>query len=615
MQAPILYLQQLARIRHYALVLAVIWTAILSAFATWELYSLSLSALESARIEARASFNKDLLYRRWAALHGGVYVPVSEDTLPNPYLKVPEREITTPSGRVLTLVNPAYMTRQVHELGRELFGIQGHITSLNPIRPANAPDDWERIALTAFESGVVETSSVETMDGQIMMRYMQRLLVEPSCMNCHADQGYKVGDVRGGISVAVPLQPYWNAELPIQIGIVISHFVLWLSGMGGILLATNRIESRAYSQELEAQRLHRSEERQRVLINAIPDTLFRIRKDGVFLDYHSSTTNPLFASSENLIGKTIFDVMPKHVADPMLSMIHAAISRQQVVEYQYEVPMGEQTYHTEIRTIPAGEDEVLCITRDISASVQAKQREVELALEKDRMRLLSTFVQNTAHEFRTPLSIIISSADLLFRSTTPEQQLRKLGQIDAQVQQINKLVDRMLLMVKIESKTKLPQLQVNLEEVVEVACQSISTAHGHKLLFNRPDKLDLPKVTGDADDLVDAFKQVLENAYHFTPPGGTITLTTGITGNRVWLEVRDTGAGIDAESLPRIFEAFWRHDAAHSTPGFGLGLSIAQKIVQRHGGAIEVESAVGMGSAFRIWLPMAEALQFALNAN
>ena len=67
-----------------------------------------------ARSEARIAYNKDLVYRRWNASHGGVYVPVSDQTPPNPYLDVPEREITTPSGRLLTLVKPAYMTRQVH---------------------------------------------------------------------------------------------------------------------------------------------------------------------------------------------------------------------------------------------------------------------------------------------------------------------------------------------------------------------------------------------------------------------------------------------------------------------------------------------------------------------
>ncbi|GAG33923.1 unnamed protein product, partial [marine sediment metagenome] len=110
--------------------------------------------LEAARIQARTAHAKDVIYRRWNAGYGGVYVPVTKKTQPNPYLSgIPERDITTPSGRTLTLINPAYMTRQVHELAKEKYGVLGHITSLNPIRPQNAPDPWEIKALEEFERG------------------------------------------------------------------------------------------------------------------------------------------------------------------------------------------------------------------------------------------------------------------------------------------------------------------------------------------------------------------------------------------------------------------------------------------------------------------------------
>src|SRR5450631_391730 len=97
--------------------------------------------------QAVQSVEKDLLYRRWASLHGGVYVPVTDRTPSNPYLKdIAEQDITTPSGRRLTLMNPAYMNRQVFELGKERYGNHEHITSLTPLRPENGPDDWERSA-------------------------------------------------------------------------------------------------------------------------------------------------------------------------------------------------------------------------------------------------------------------------------------------------------------------------------------------------------------------------------------------------------------------------------------------------------------------------------------
>ena len=120
-------------------------------------------ALEAARI----NFDKDLLYRRWASKHGGVYVPVTPETPPNPYLEhVAERDITTPSGRQLTLMNPAYMTRQVYTFSQKESAIRGHLTSLKPLRPENRADPWEVQALKSFEQAKSEAFTIEAMEGQ-----------------------------------------------------------------------------------------------------------------------------------------------------------------------------------------------------------------------------------------------------------------------------------------------------------------------------------------------------------------------------------------------------------------------------------------------------------------
>ena len=184
--------------------LAALWTLLLLGLGAWRSHS-DWSALKSAaRNLAEESYRKDILYRRWATLHGGVYAPATEQTPPNPYLAVPERDIVTPSGKALTLINPAYMTRQVHELVAEAFGVRAHLTSLNPIRPGNAPDEWERQALLAFGRGEKESVSFEALDGESYLRFMRPMIAEKGCLKCHAAQGYREGDIRGGISVSIP---------------------------------------------------------------------------------------------------------------------------------------------------------------------------------------------------------------------------------------------------------------------------------------------------------------------------------------------------------------------------------------------------------------------------
>ncbi len=168
-------------------------------------------------------------------------MPVSEETIPNPYLGTPERDITTPSGSSLTLMNPAYMTRQVHELAEKTYGIHGHITSLNPIRPKNAPDVWETRALEAFERGVEEISSVEDFKGEPHMRLMRPLITEKGCLKCHAAQGYKLGDVRGGISVSIPMAPLWAVERSHMLTLSVAHGLIGLIGLLGISVGTRRL--------------------------------------------------------------------------------------------------------------------------------------------------------------------------------------------------------------------------------------------------------------------------------------------------------------------------------------------------------------------------------------
>ena len=202
----------------------------------WNLREQRAKTVDIARISAQVTFDNDLLFRRWAAQHGGVYVPVSEDTPPNPYLKVPNRDVTTTSGLSLTLLNPAYMVRQVNQLEQQGRGSRGHLTSLKPLRPENAPDAFEMAALTAFEGGAKEISSFESRDGRQDLRLMRPLLAEKPCLRCHAQQGYREGDIRGGLGVSVPMEPILAIERPQTARTVIGHGLLWLLGVVGLTL-------------------------------------------------------------------------------------------------------------------------------------------------------------------------------------------------------------------------------------------------------------------------------------------------------------------------------------------------------------------------------------------
>lgn len=218
-----------------------IWTIALAISLTWNIYEVDRGILDIAINNAQVAYEKDMTYRRWNSQFGGVYVPLSSGVLPNPYLEdFPGRDITSTTGEEFTLVNPAYMTRQVHELENEQGFVFGHLTSLDPIRPENTPDEWESEALKQFELGAVEISSVEIMGGAEHMRLMRPMYVEKSCIVCHEEQN-REGIVRGGISVSVPMADLRRIEKNQIVVLMVAHIFIWSSGVLGIRWASRRL--------------------------------------------------------------------------------------------------------------------------------------------------------------------------------------------------------------------------------------------------------------------------------------------------------------------------------------------------------------------------------------
>gem|GEM_PF-1816205 len=218
------------------LVIALLWTLLVAVLTTLNYQNAKATYWEVALTRARDTFTRDILYRRWSTDHDGVYVPVTPKMPPIPYhTGNPERDIVTSSGRKLTLVDHAYLTRQVHELGLEQHGVLPHITSLRPLRPENAPDDWEKDSLLAFARGEKEVSSLSPIGGKSYFRFMRPLFVDQGCLACHAVQGYVLGDIRGGISVSVPWEESRLGLLAQLRATVLSFGIIWMIALSGLL--------------------------------------------------------------------------------------------------------------------------------------------------------------------------------------------------------------------------------------------------------------------------------------------------------------------------------------------------------------------------------------------
>ena len=371
--------------RRAALIVLILWTVLLAGSLALNVALERLAVIDLSRTEARSAYNKDLLYRRWASLQGGVYVPITDQTPPNPYLNVPEREIQTPSGRTLTLVNPAYMTRQVHELDVKQSGVHGHITSLNPLRPENTPDVWEALALQEFENGVPEVSAEVALNGAPYLRLMRPMVTEESCLKCHGAQGYQVGDVRGGISVSVPLAPYYVVLNDQILHLAMGYAFIWVLGALGISVVAYFLQKRASAYNQVATALQASEEKFFKAFQFAPllMTLSSL-DDGTYLDVNEKFLQVSGFTRGEVLGRTSMEIgWISAEARQQLVEIMRAQGRVTDLELQLHTKDGRTIiclYQGELLTIK-DQPRLLSIAMDIT---DRKRVEDELRQERDR---------------------------------------------------------------------------------------------------------------------------------------------------------------------------------------------------------------------------------------
>lgn len=271
---------------------------------------------ERALGQARAHLSKDVVFRQWAATHGGFYVPVTQTTPANPYLAhIPGRDISTPDGSSLTLMNPAYAARQLNEAfpkfsgSSNVFGVSdvsgifGHLTSLKLLRPENAPDEWEEAALHKFEKSEKEVSEFTTINGEPYLRLILSLKIEANCLKCHDHQGYAVGDIRGGVAVALSMKTLYAQEQQTRRFILLFCSCLWILGALLILWGSKKLENAYKVRDETLQRLE-------TLYQKSTDGILLIQ-DGKYIDCNEAALQMLgYTEKASILGRHPADTAP-----------------------------------------------------------------------------------------------------------------------------------------------------------------------------------------------------------------------------------------------------------------------------------------------------------------
>lgn len=653
-------------IRRYRAIASLIWAlTVLGSFA-WN-YADDLREKKAIALEtAKAFLTHIIAVRSWNAEHGGVFVFASEKTPVNQYLPEDQRFLVTNEGRMLTRVNPAYMTRQIAEIADRQSKIRFHLTSLDPIRPENKALPWEEKWLKDFEQGAKERSAfVTSLEGETF-RYMAPLQVTGACIPCH--EGYTAGEIRGGISVSLPMSLRKALSLPLLVshvaaivmGILVIHFFATrLETRTQQLLVSNErlqeeVEERKQSErelvkikeELEQRVLSRTAELTRTnglldakireqqqvekalveindefiqIFNSAPDGMHIIDRDFNVIRANRAFKDLTGHSDESLAGRKCFDVFAGrlcHTPDCPLTRILAGEQRVEVEAWKGRTDGSSfpcVVTATPFRS-PSGKlVGIIEVSRDITSWKNAEKALSQSAQDLlMRNQELQDFSHVISHDLQEPLMLVQAFSQRLqshFSAELPEKGLAYLHSIIGSAERMQMLIDGLLYYSRIDKEAR-PFVPVALNEIVQAVLEDLTI----KREESNADVFvgDLGLVLADPLQMRQLLQNIIGNSLKYLhpdrPPAIRIERVQVPDGfdaqGYLSIAIQDNGIGFKEEYQEKIFEIFQRLHTRQQFKGTGIGLSICKKIVERHHGMISATAVPGEGAKFVITLPV-----------
>lgn len=491
--------------------------------------------------QARLLSQQILLTRSWLADQGGVYIEQSPGRKVNPYLK--NSTVETTGGDILLRRNPAMVTRELSEYAAESSLYRFRLTSTHLINRENAPDGTERRALEIFsEEGQQEYSLLQTLDGESVFRFIKALYIEPSCLKCHHYQGYKVGQLRGCLSVIIPSSA-----------------------------AEGRIAA-----------LHRS-----LLFDA--GLIVFLTVVVLVLLNHILTVRPL----KNLNRKVkLFERDGDAVIKPVYRNDEIGVLSCSFA--QMSVTLCNQRLEMENKIDKATKD-LRRVNYDLLAANRAlRQQDI----------LKTDFLATVSHELRTPLTTIRGGVDYLLQTVTDVDQQTYLSLLERNIKGLVEMVNNLIDIARIDlDQVELDLEEVDLSDLLREIC-ILFTASAEERGVVVKIRGVLPEVTvlGDYRRLNQVFMNLVHNAVKFSCPGGKVEIELNRRDKLVEVKIIDHGSGIVEEELEIIFTRYQRGRKGSGRSGSGLGLAIARGLVEAHSGSLRAQSRPGGETIFTVIL-------------
>lgn len=453
---------------------------------------------------------------------------------------------------------PAVATKELSEYAKVMTDFKFHITSDILINPDNAPDEFEKNAMRMFRKDAREHSEITTVKKEKYYRYMAPLYVNDACLECHEYQGYKIGDLRGGISIMLPLKDLEKALARNNNNYYMLAFISYICIVITMTMLMKALVLKNVDRLTEAASSY---------------------KTGDF--------------SEKVVMKT---------SDEIQELAEAfEVMRQSIIE-------NEDRLKAELRKVTEQYQTVL---------EELKERNTEL---KSINLFKTDILDSLSHELRTPLTKIMAYSNLLMQQgldCDTGVKEKSLDAINRSAKLLNSLFSEIITLSRLESK-QYPYHFIPVE--IYKLITEIVELFEKEIIDKKLDvTINIPKdivICVDGESFRHVITNLLSNSVKFTKSGGSIIFSYNVENSYKVLEVRDTGVGIPENEIKKITERFYRgSNVKREYSGTGLGLSIVNRIIDGHSGRFEIISKENEGSTFRLLIPAALQCSKNLDSN
>ena len=616
-----------------AVVAALVWTVLVLASLWAQREQLDRTAESLARIDAVANLRKDMAIRKWASVVGGVFIDERRMGSAESLDEQERVHATRNNGEAVKLVSvtPIHLLLAIQEVSNKEYGLRERLTSQQLRNLANAPDDWETRALDALKNGSeMVTEAMPKKGGHGLMRVMIPMRMEKECLECHRDTLVPVGGLRGGAAISVDLNAYRTAQEPTWRTIQYWHSGIWLFGLFTIYAYW------FYARRVAGAREAREEERREnaAAFSAMAEGAIITDAQGSILWVNDAFCRIYGYSRDEAIGRNPRILKSGRHDESFYRRFWQELTTTGRWRGELWNRRKDGEVFPEEISVQALRDADGRIVRFVSifsditerkrseAELQrhrehledlVRQRTEELTVARDQAesasRAKSIFLANMSHELRTPLNAVIGFSQLMEKDAglTPVQR-RNLEIIGNSGNHLLTLINDVLELSKIESgKTVVSADECDPHALARDVVEMMRVRAEQGGLDIRFASENLPAgILVDTVKLRQVLLNLLSNAVKFTPAGDVVLHAKAVPAGdgrvRLDLAVRDTGIGIAAEDVARIFRPFEQAEYRAHPGGTGLGLTISRQYVEMMGGRLEVDSEPGRGSEFRFSL-------------